>query len=161
MLRHGRRALGFRGGIGTERGLELRLLRFPRGRGFVFQQAALDPFHEKIDLRGGELVALGRHLRLGGLFDEVDEGRGNIAGFDDFPGGAAFHGTRKGGEIETAFGLVRVMAIQARLLEEGQDVVVVRDLLLRGKERRGEQGDDGDTEQRITYGKMRGEVSGN
>jgi hypothetical protein len=129
-------------------GFELRLVRLAGAGGFVFEQAAIDPLLEQVDLFVSELVALRRHLGLGGLHHHGDQFRPGVAGFGDLAAGAALHRGGESREVEAALGLVRVVAVQAGLFEERQDVVVKGDLVLGGKERRGEQGDDGDTDQR-------------
>ena len=55
-----------------------------------------------------------------------------VAGFDDFAAGAAFEGGAEGREIEAAFGFVGVVAVEAGLFENREDVLVIGDLLLRG-----------------------------
>jgi hypothetical protein len=81
------------------------------------------------DLVGTELVAFRRHLRLGGLHDHRDELGTGVAGFRNLAAGAAFHRAGEGREVESALGLVGIVAVQAALLEEWQDVVVIGHLV--------------------------------
>lgn len=138
---HGWRAIGFGGWIGAHGGLEFGFRGFAGVGVFVFEEAAFDPFGEDGELVGVEFVAFWRHEGLGGLFDEGDEFGSWIAGFDDFSAGAAFHGAAEGGEVESALGFVRVVAVEAGLLEEREDVIIEGDLVL-GQEGWGEGKDE-------------------
>lgn len=57
------------------------------------------------------------------------------AGFDDFAGGSALDRCRVVGKVEAALGFIGVVTVQAGLLEDRQDVVVIGGLLL-GEEKR-------------------------
>ena len=53
-----------------------------------------------------------------------------VAGVDDFAGRAAGHGVGVGSEVESALGLVGVVAVEAAVFENGADVVLVGDLVV-------------------------------
>src|SRR6478672_8494851 len=103
---------------------------------------------EDLDFVARQLFALRRHLVLAGVLDGGNERACDVAGFHDFSAGAALEGSREGGQVEAAFGLVRVVAIQAGLLENGKNVVVVGSLLLGPG---GGREDDEDDEQALHW----------
>ena len=138
ILRHGRRALGLGGGVDVQF-CDLGAARLLRLGALVFQQASVNPGSHEIRVLLLEFVALRRHEGFGSLGDgSVDLGTCSITGIGDCPPGSAGHHPRKVGKVEVALLLVRIVAVQAGRLKDGQDVIVVGDLrgCLQGSEGR-------------------------
>ncbi len=137
---HWRGAFGaFAEGIGIEREIDL---GFGGHHGFgsaVLEQAADDPRLEGGNLRIGEF-ALGRHVGFLGMGDElIKKAVIQIAASDDFAG----HQRVVGGQVEVGLHLVRIVALEAVVAEDGQDVVLVSDFV-RGESRTGSNEADGE-----------------
>ena len=128
--RHGWRSVRLGGRVGAQGGLEFRLGRLARGRRFRFQQPATDPLDKRFNLFVGKLVALWRHLLFPALAHGSDQGGCSVAGLDDFPARPALEGGGKRREIQAAFCLVRVVTVQAGLLQNRENVVVIGGQLL-------------------------------
>jgi hypothetical protein len=95
----------------------------------VFEQAAGNPLLDEVEFLVRQLV-LGRHRRLGGVRgDFVEDGAVRVAAGDDKAGAAAFHHRAVGGEVHVGLGLVGTVALEALVLEEREDVLVVGDFL--------------------------------
>ena len=66
----------------------------------AFQKLAFDPFADHGDLSVGELVAFGRHLRVLGLEDALEQkAAGGVAGIQHFAILAALECALEGGEV--------------------------------------------------------------
>ena len=78
----------------------------------------------------------------------IEGGRGAVTGFGDLAARATLQDARVVREVEPALELVRVVAVEARLLEQGEDVVIVGDLVDRpGGE--GEENEEGKQQARV------------
>ena len=115
---------------------------FPRRR---FEELTRDPFLDHGQIWVGKFVAFRRHPRLFGLLHAFEKQTGaRIPGLHNFAILTALNRRRVSREIEPGLFLVGVVTVQTRVFENRQDVIVIRDLLLRLS--RGDGGDDGDAE---------------
>ena len=130
-------------------GLLLHLGRAARG----LQQTAVDPLFDQGEFRFRHLVGVGRHLWFGLVRDEAEQvARAGVTPFDDGARAAALHRARIVIEGQAPLAVIGIVARSAALLEQGQDVIVVRDLL-----RSRFLGEDGSCEKK--NGNREGEVT--
>ena len=89
-----------------------------------------DPLFNEPHFVGGEPVTLRGHDRFFAALDATQEEAGGcISGLEDFTVVGACEGGGVGGEIEAGFLFIGVVTVEAGVLEEREDVVLVGDLV--------------------------------
>ena len=124
--RHGHRLLG-RGSLAA----------------LVLEHASLDPLLDQGPLLFRNGWRVGRHLRLILVGDEfVEVAGGRIARLDRPARATALHETRVACDIEIARLFIGIVAATAPLPEDGEHVVIERELVVRSRGARGDTRDD-------------------
>ena len=111
--------------------VDLGLVGFLRDAALCLEYASGDPLGKQREVLGLERRAFRRHERfflLGAARPEA--ARLRVAGVDDRAAAAAVHEPGVARQLESALLLVRVMAGEALVLEQGPDVVFVGQLLV-------------------------------
>src|SRR5258705_13375 len=132
LWRHGWWAFGFANRARFESQIDTGFVRCDRFTAGILQQTSGYPPFKNVDLLVRQRRLVGRHRRLFGMCDGLDEFAAvGAAGDEDLSRAAAFQGTVVAGEVEITFLFVGIVTPGAVIIDQRQDVGLIRNFLLR------------------------------